>query len=113
MSPGKIAGSSDRASTDLHGASLCRDAEARAALRDLPVAPANFYNLACTYTLLGDLDLGLDYLRRDFAELRTSPGQLERQKAWARGDPDLENLQGDPRFEALVAPDPDLEPETK
>lgn len=90
-----------------------RDAEARAALRDLPVAPANFYNLACTYTLLGDLELGLDYLRRDFAELRTSPGQLERQKAWARGDPDLENLAGDARFEALVAPDTDLEPEDK
>ena len=90
-----------------------RDAEARVALRDLPVAPANFYNLACTYTLLGDLELGLDYLRRDFAELRTSPGQLERQKSWARGDPDLENLAGDPRFEALVAPDPDLEPNSK
>jgi hypothetical protein len=90
-----------------------RAADAREVLRDLPVAPANFYNLACTYTLLGELELGLDYLRRDFAELRTSPGQLERQKTWARGDPDLESLRGDPRFEALVAPDPSTEPEDK
>jgi tetratricopeptide (TPR) repeat protein len=86
-----------------------RQAEARAVLRDLPVAPANYYNLACTYALLGELELGLDYLRRDFAELRTSPGQLERQKTWARDDPDLENLRGDPRFESLVAADPTKE----
>jgi hypothetical protein len=81
-----------------------RDAEARAVLRDLPVSPSNYYNLACTYALLGERELALDFLRRDFAEMRSSPGQLERQKQWARGDPDLESLQGDPRFETLVAP---------
>ena len=78
--------------------------EARSVLGDLPVSPANYYNLACTYALLGERELALDFLRRDFAEMRTSPGQLERQKAWARGDPDLESLRGDVRFEALVAP---------
>jgi len=76
-------------------------------LRDLPVSPANYYNLACTYALLGEVDLALDYLRRDFAEIRNSTGQLERQKGWARGDPDLEGLRGDPRFVALVAAAPD------
>ena len=87
-----------------------RDAEARAVLRDLPVSPSNYYNLACTYALLGERELALDFLRRDFAEMRSSPGQLERQKQWARGDPDLESLQGDPRFEALVAPAEPEEP---
>lgn len=88
-----------------------RDAEARAVLRDLPVSPPNYYNLACTYALLGERDLALDFLRRDFAEMRNTPGQLERQKTWARGDPDLEALRGDPAFEALVAATPGAEEE--
>ncbi len=79
-----------------------RDLEARDALRDTPVSPANYYNLACTYALLGDVDLALDFLRRDFQEMRATPGALERQKEWARKDPDFEPLRGDPRFEDLV-----------
>jgi len=81
-----------------------RAAEARELLRNLPVSPSNYYNLACTYALLGERELALDFLRRDFAEMRNSPGQLERQKQWARGDPDLESLRGDPDFELLLAP---------
>jgi len=77
-------------------------AEARAALADLRVTPANYYNLACTWALLGERELALDYLARDFAEVRTQEGARERQRAWAAGDPDLESLRGDPRFEALV-----------
>lgn len=77
--------------------------EARAALADLRVLPANYYNLACTWALLGEHELALDYLARDLAEMRTQPGARERQQNWAKGDPDLESLRGDPRFEALVA----------
>ena len=44
----------------------------------------------------------LDFLRRDFEEMRPTPGALARQKEWAREDPDLESLRGDPRFEDLV-----------
>lgn len=77
--------------------------EARAALADLRVLPANYYNLACTWALLGERELALDYLARDLAEMRTQPGARERQQNWAKGDPDLESLRGDPRFEALVA----------
>jgi hypothetical protein len=87
-----------------------RHAEARAVLRDVPVSPTNFYNLACTYALLGERELALDFLDRALAELRASPGQLERRKTWARGDPDLESLRGEPRFEALVAAPPAAEP---
>ncbi len=79
-----------------------RGAEARAVLRGVPVAPSNFYNLACTYALLGERELALDFLRRDFLEMRASPGRLERQKEWARGDPDLSSLRDDARFEDLV-----------
>jgi tetratricopeptide (TPR) repeat protein len=78
--------------------------EARAVLADLRVTPANYYNLACTWALLGERELALDYLARDFAEVRTQAGARERQKNWAAGDPDLESLRGDPRFEALVKP---------
>jgi tetratricopeptide (TPR) repeat protein len=83
-----------------------RDAEARAVLRDVPVSPSNFYNLACTYALLGERELALDFLGRALDELRATPGQLERQKTWARGDPDLEALRGEARFEALVGAAP-------
>lgn len=78
--------------------------EALAALADLPVSPNNFYNLACTHALLGQRELALDYLQRDFDELRTSVGARERQKAWAKDDPDLESLRSEPRFQAMVRP---------
>jgi tetratricopeptide (TPR) repeat protein len=87
-----------------------RHAEARAVLRDVPVSPSNFYNLACTYALLGERELALDFLGRALDELKATPGQLERQKTWARGDPDLETLRGEARFEALVAASPAAEP---
>jgi tetratricopeptide (TPR) repeat protein len=81
-----------------------RSAEARAALRDVPVSPANYYNLGCTWALLGERELALDFLKRDFDELRSSGGSRERQKQWAKSDPDLDSLRDDPRFQALVRP---------
>jgi hypothetical protein len=42
--------------------------------------------------------------RRELEESRLSPGALEKQREWARQDPDLESLRGDPRFEELVGP---------
>jgi len=66
------------------------------------VIPGNYYNLACTYALLGDADTALDFLRRDLDEKGASSGARERQEEWARADPDLESLRGDPRFAALV-----------
>jgi hypothetical protein len=83
-----------------------RKTEARAVLAELRATPANYYNLACTWALLGERELALDYLARDFAEVRIQSGARERQKIWAAGDPDLESLRGDPRFEALVKPEP-------
>jgi tetratricopeptide (TPR) repeat protein len=76
--------------------------EARAALRDVPVAPGNYYNLACTYALLGETELAIDFLKRDFDEVRTAAGARDRQQQWAREDPDLASLREDPRFVELV-----------
>jgi len=81
-----------------------RDDEARELMAQTPILPGNYYNLACTYALMGEPDLALDFLQRDFEEIRSSPGALERQQEWARGDPDLASLRGLPRFEALTAP---------
>lgn len=79
-----------------------RAEEARALIAETPVLPANYYNLACTYSLMGELDLALDFLERDFLEIRSSAGALKRQQEWARGDPDLVALREHPRFEALT-----------
>jgi len=82
-----------------------RARDARDVLRDTPVSPPNYYNLACTHALLGERELALDFLRRDFLENHASDGSLERQKEWARADPDLAALRRDPAFEALLGPE--------
>jgi hypothetical protein len=87
-----------------------RAEEARALLREVPTSPRGYYNLACTYALLGEDAAALDLLERDFDENRRSRGALEKQKEWARGDPDLASLRDDPRFQWLTAPS--AEPET-
>jgi len=79
-----------------------RAEEARALLREMPESPYNYYNLACTFALLGDKELALDYLAREFQSGKKSAGAIERQRVWARTDPDLASLQSDPRFSALV-----------
>ena len=76
--------------------------EARAVLRETVITPANYYNRACTHALLGDIDEAFDFLRRSFDEFLLTPGALERQKVWAREDPDLAPLREDPRFDALL-----------
>jgi tetratricopeptide (TPR) repeat protein len=79
-----------------------RAAEARAVLRGIKASPPLYYNLACTHALLGEIDEALDYLQRELIENHPSSGSLERQKAWAREDPDLQALREDPRFQRMV-----------
>ena len=81
-----------------------QEAEARELIRGVPESPRAYYNLACTYALLGDVGEALRFLEKDFRANRTSAAALEKQKAWARSDPDLAALQGDPRFEVLTEP---------
>ncbi|MFT7669320.1 MAG: tetratricopeptide (TPR) repeat protein [Planctomycetota bacterium] len=80
--------------------------EARELISDVPESPRGYYNLACTYALLGEVQMALEYLERDFEENRTSREALEKQKEWARGDPDLVALREDPGFQFLTAPGP-------
>ncbi len=79
-----------------------RTAEARAALATVAPGPGNYYNLACAWALLGERDTALRWLEKELRENHAPGGGLERQKAWARKDPDLASLRGDPRFLELV-----------
>ncbi len=54
------------------------------------------YNLGCAYALKGEKTRALDFL-----EKAVEAGWSNRE--WMTGDPDLESLRGDPRFEALAS----------
>lgn len=81
-----------------------RTAEARTLLSGVTPSPSTHYNMACTWALLGEKELAFVFLRREFEENRDTPGALQKQREWARKDPDLEALRDDPRFLELVGP---------
>ncbi|MBL8860032.1 MAG: hypothetical protein JNL28_16100 [Planctomycetes bacterium] len=78
---------------------------ARALVREVTPSPGTYYNLACTWALLGDAETALAFLKRDLDENYPSAGGLRKQKEWARTDPDLESLRNDPRFLKLLESD--------
>lgn len=57
--------------------------------------PAIMYNVACTYSLLGDNDGAIELLERAIE-------QGYGHRAWLAHDPDLAPLRDDPRFQALL-----------
>lgn len=57
--------------------------------------PAIMYNVACTYSLLGEADTAIDLLDR-------AVQQGYGHQAWLAHDPDLAPLREDPRFQALL-----------
>jgi adenylate cyclase len=71
-----------------------RDFAARA-IRSRPDAFATYYNVACAYSVLGDVDDALGMLDRAVQHGR---GNLE----WIGNDPDFDPLRPDPRFDALL-----------
>jgi len=87
-----------------------RAEEARELLTDVLETPSTFYNLACTHALLGDTEEAFALLEAAIERGNSTPGERAKQKEWARGDPDLEALRADPRFELLTAPEPELDP---
>lgn len=60
-----------------------------------PDDPIVFYNLACSYSLLGLIDEGLDALKRaiklGYRDFR-----------WLEKDPDLENLRKTPEYNLII-----------
>jgi tetratricopeptide (TPR) repeat protein len=75
--------------------------EARTVLRSVTPVPSLYYNIACTHALLGEKSEALEFLERDLAENHPSAGSLAQKREWARKDPDLASLRGEPRFERL------------
>jgi hypothetical protein len=54
------------------------------------------------HALLGERERALELLRLEIEENHAPGPARERQKAWARKDPDLVSLRTDARFRALV-----------
>jgi hypothetical protein len=75
--------------------------EARTVLRGVVPVPSLYYNIACTYALLGEKDPALDFLERDLTENNPTAGSRAQKREWARGDPDLASLRDEPRFVRL------------
>lgn len=61
----------------------------------LPLDPIVHYNLACSYSLLGNIDMALHTLEKaiklGYRDFR-----------WIQKDPDLENIRKDSRFPILI-----------
>ncbi len=64
--------------------------------------PDLYYNLACTWALVGEKKRALDLLVRDFAENYLTPKARNLHRDWALKDRDLASLRNDPRFQALM-----------
>lgn len=80
-----------------------KEAEARVALARVVPEPGLYYNLACTHALLGDTERALSFLELELSVNHTTRGARERQRAWARDDPDLASLRTEPGFKELTA----------
>jgi TolB-like protein/tetratricopeptide (TPR) repeat protein len=65
------------------------------ALKVRPDAFSTYYNVACAYAILGDIDDALEML--DHA-VQHGRGNLE----WIEHDPDLDNVRPDSRFDAIL-----------
>jgi len=69
---------------------------AQRALKARPDAFSTYYNVACAYSVLGDIDDALEMLDHAVQQGR---GNLE----WIEKDPDFDPLRPDPRFQAIVS----------
>ncbi|MFQ5817585.1 MAG: tetratricopeptide repeat protein [Terriglobia bacterium] len=68
---------------------------ARRAMTVDPDDSSVLYNVACVYSLLGEVEKGIDCLEKS---ITSGMGQRE----WIEHDPDLDTLRNHPRFQALL-----------
>ncbi|UCG51034.1 MAG: protein kinase [Candidatus Latescibacterota bacterium] len=65
-----------------------------------PHSPLLFYNISCFFSVAGELEDAIGYLRKavdGFAGVDVSL------KDWAENDPDLEPIRSDPRFDEIIS----------
>jgi tetratricopeptide (TPR) repeat protein len=80
-----------------------QEVAAREALARVPPSPNLYYNLTCAYALLGEKARALSFLEQELNSNHPTEGARERQRAWARDDPDLATLRSEPRFKLLTS----------
>ena len=66
------------------------------ALAIAPDDPLTLYNVACSYALLGEMDLSARCARA------LAPRANARTKSWVRGDTDFDGFRGHPRFQEFL-----------
>lgn len=64
-------------------------------IRYWPEGFSTWYNVACAYAVIGDIDAAIDALAK---ALRRGSGN----RGWIANDPDFDNLRADPRFQQLL-----------
>ena len=64
-------------------------------IRYWPEGFSTWYNVACAYAVIGDVDAAFDALAK---ALRRGSGN----RGWIANDPDFDNLRADPRFQQLL-----------
>ena len=80
-----------------------QEVAAREALARVPPSSNLYYNLTCAHALLGDKARALSFLEQELRMNHSTEGARERQRAWARDDPDLAALRSEPRFKELTS----------
>ena len=89
----------------LYACYLAREGEKARALAlvdSVDPSPTVYYNLACTYAMVGDTPQALRYLELDLETNHLTRKARNRQRKWAREDKDFEDIKGDLRFQELV-----------
>ncbi len=96
MDPGHVEALNNRGVLHLHEKSYSAARKCfEKAIRLKPDYVDPYYNLACVCAVQGEVQQGLRYLEK---AISMDPDV----KKWAREDPDLEGLRGDPRFREIV-----------
>ena len=72
----------------------------RAASLD-PTNPMLLYNMACFFSIAGEAEDAIGYLRRAFDGFASESDAT--MKEWASADPDLDSIRSDPRFDEILA----------